>query len=967
MKNKILFCSFLFLSFIMNAQDPILRGKNGGTGIANTGKTITLGGSVITTGTATTTLAFPSTSRTYTFPDTVDILALFHRTIPRSGTLSGYPLTGQINYAPSANQTIAFGSSTKSFYTGYFSDLTNFSASDPASFTDYTPSLTQMGFWTGNIQSNIKLTGSLIKIDFTDYGGGVGRELGMTSSGTYGLYSNNRDSRFDLTDTYTRLSCVDNNNSSRGLFFKVGYTDITTTSTYSLFPGLQYESTTSRYVGINQNQYSILDRINGDARWAPITGGTYIPMAGTGTASVTGTILFGSTNNKTAFVSTTNSYVIGAANDPDIYNLATTGGFTRFSVSGLAQLEGNDGTSYGHTIINGNSLISEMIDVSNGLLTKLGLTKTTAQFNSTQTSFAGVTYDATTAGYVSTNGGNYTLFHRAYNDLRYAPINNATFTGTTTLAGDPTTALQAATKQYVDNAISGQDYKEACKYATTAALPTVVYNNGSSGVGATLTGVALGAISTDGGSPSVNDRLLVKNQASTFQNGIYTVTSTGSGIAVFVLTRTTDYNQSAEIKTGDATFVTSGSTQSATTWVTSSADSPVMGTDPITFVQTSGQGSLIAGTGINITGTTITASVVPNSALQNSSTTINGTTISLGASGTVTAAAGTLTGTALNSTVVTSSLTTAGTFSTAVWNATKIGLAYGGTNADLSATGAASNVLKQVSSGAAITVGQLAASDLSNGTTGINSVVLSTGATLTTPTLGVASATSINKVVLNTPATSSTLTVADGKVLTASNSLTFTGTDATSFAFPSTGGTVATLTATQTETNKTLTSPTLNSPTCTTPTLGVASATSINFGGSTLDTYTSNGTWSPAWTSSGTAPVLGNGTLTGKYTVVGNLVFITIFFNAGSTTTFGTGAFRFDLPFAMADTNPSWIVNFFSSTTNHYYTASTVPVTTTTFAIYGNDSGSGYGQSVPTTWVSALNGSFFTVNGVYRK
>jgi hypothetical protein len=104
--------------------------------------------------------------------------------------------------------------------------------------------------------------------------------------------------------------------------------------------------------------------------------------------------------------------------------------------------------------------------------------------------------------------------------------------------------------------------------------------------------------------------------------------------------------------------------------------------------------------------------------------------------------------------------------------------------------------------------------------TGTGSVVLSSSPTLTTPVLGVASATSINKVAFTAPATGSTLTIADGKTLTASNSLTFTGTDATSFAFPGTSDTVVTLTATQTLTNKTLTSPTLNSATLTTPALG---------------------------------------------------------------------------------------------------------------------------------------------------
>ena len=93
-----------------------------------------------------------------------------------------------------------------------------------------------------------------------------------------------------------------------------------------------------------------------------------------------------------------------------------------------------------------------------------------------------------------------------------------------------------------------------------------------------------------------------------------------------------------------------------------------------------------------------------------------------------------------------------------------------------------------------------------------------TNKTLTTPALGVATATSINKVAFTAPATGSTLTIADGKTLTASNSLTFTGTDATSFAFPGTSDTVVTLTATQTLSNKTFT----------TPVIGAATGTSLN-------------------------------------------------------------------------------------------------------------------------------------------
>lgn len=100
-----------------------------------------------------------------------------------------------------------------------------------------------------------------------------------------------------------------------------------------------------------------------------------------------------------------------------------------------------------------------------------------------------------------------------------------------------------------------------------------------------------------------------------------------------------------------------------------------------------------------------------------------------------------LTATTLGSGVINSSLTSLGTIATGVWNGTKIGLAYGGTNADLSATGGTSRVLMQTSTGANISVAQLAASDLSNGVTGSGLVVLGTSPTLTTS--GTVSSTSI--------------------------------------------------------------------------------------------------------------------------------------------------------------------------------------------------------------------------------
>lgn len=176
-------------------------------------------------------------------------------------------------------------------------------------------------------------------------------------------------------------------------------------------------------------------------------------------------------------------------------------------------------------------------------------------------------------------------------------------TATTQTPGTNNTTL--ATTAFVAAAVLGQNFKEAAKYATTTALPTVVYSNGSSGVGATLIAVGLGALSLDGNTPSVNDRVLVKNQVSTFQNSIYSVTTVGNAGVAFVLTRTTDANQGSEYETGDSLFVTAGTTQATTTWAYTGIDNPTIGTDAITYVQTAGQGSFISGNGITITGNSI--------------------------------------------------------------------------------------------------------------------------------------------------------------------------------------------------------------------------------------------------------------------------------------------------------------------------------------------------------------------------
>jgi len=117
----------------------------------------------------------------------------------------------------------------------------------------------------------------------------------------------------------------------------------------------------------------------------------------------------------------------------------------------------------------------------------------------------------------------------------------ATFGSTVTLDADPTLALQAATKQYVDNAVSNGFHVHTPVLVATTGNLTATYNNGTAGVGATLTNSGTQvALEIDGVSMATNDRVLVWQQSTQAQNGVYVVTTVGSGATNWVLTRSSD-------------------------------------------------------------------------------------------------------------------------------------------------------------------------------------------------------------------------------------------------------------------------------------------------------------------------------------------------------------------------------------------------------------------------------------------
>ena len=138
--------------------------------------------------------------------------------------------------------------------------------------------------------------------------------------------------------------------------------------------------------------------------------------------------------------------------------------------------------------------------------------------------------------------------------------------------------------QYILNAQGFTTYTN-CRVATVGLL-NATYSNGTAGVGATLTNAgAQAVIAIDGITLVAGDRVLVKNQASTFQNGIYIVSNIGSASTNWVLTRADDYNQPAEIIYLGVVAITQGLTNAGLVFQENSPGPFVIGTSPITFQQ----------------------------------------------------------------------------------------------------------------------------------------------------------------------------------------------------------------------------------------------------------------------------------------------------------------------------------------------------------------------------------------------
>lgn len=186
--------------------------------------------------------------------------------------------------------------------------------------------------------------------------------------------------------------------------------------------------------------------------------------------------------------------------------------------------------------------------------------------------------------------------------------------GSIAVTANPTTDYQVATKTYVDSLVaSAIHFHDAVRVESpdSAGNLNATYNNGTDGVGATLTNAGTqAALVIDGVTLNTNDRVLIYNQTDATENGVYTVTDTGSVSTNWVLTRATDADSYSPgtadgLDEGSYFYVTEGDTGAGESYICNTVGTITFGTTNINFVLFSSSLNYVAGTNIDITGTTI--------------------------------------------------------------------------------------------------------------------------------------------------------------------------------------------------------------------------------------------------------------------------------------------------------------------------------------------------------------------------
>lgn len=536
----------------------ILNPASGGTGVNNGSYSITLGGSVSTAGALTTAGAFATSGA---FSLTLTTTASTNVTLPTTGTLA--TLAGAETLT---NKTMSGASNT-------FSNIGNSSLTNSSvTYNGVTVALGASGTITATTTAALTVGTGLQLDSGTTFNGSTAKTISIDSTVATltGSQTLTNKSMSGSSNTFTNIPNGALSNSS----ITIGSTSVSLGGTAATVAGLTLTTPT------------IAQILNTGTLTLPTSTDTLVARNTTDTLTnktISGT---GNTFSDIPNAALTNSTISGVALGSNLFTLTIGTGLT--------------GTSY-----NGSAAVTVAIDS-----TVVTLTGTQTLTNKT---INGPDNTLTNIGNSSLVNSSLTIGTTAIS-LGASSLTLAGLTSVT-VTQDPTTALQLATKQYVDNTAStGLTYHQPVQVATTQSLAAqtggvVVYNNGASGVGATLT-LTVALITLDGYNLNNGDRILVKDEANQAHNGVYTWATGG-----LVLTRATDADSygpgTGDLSENDYFFVQNGTVNKGVAFVCTTAGTITFGTTAITFAEFSTSQVYTATSPVQISGTVISLNTVP--------------------------------------------------------------------------------------------------------------------------------------------------------------------------------------------------------------------------------------------------------------------------------------------------------------------------------------------------------------------
>ena len=624
----------------------------------------------------------------------------------KQGITTGNILLDGITGNITANNANLGNALTANFFIGSGNNLSNIQG---ANITGTVANANFAGFVTGNAQGNITSVGTLTSLDVT--GNVTGGNLITTGSANVGTLAvtgtSNLGAVGNVTITGGTSGQVLSTNGSGGLsFISVSSSGISNGTSNVNIPTVNGNvnitaagNTTLVVTGTGANISGNLD-VTGNLTAGNITtAGASGNITGANNISAntfTSTIAVGTAPfvvTSTTQVANLNVATAGTAGTVTTNaqpNITSVGTLTTLGVSGTVTavaFTANSGLFTGDGGGLSNIAAANVTgQVANALVASTVYTNAQPNITSVGTLTSLIVSGNATVGNLVTSGsgGNIT-------NVNVISANTFIASGTGSFGGNvnmnsfniinlatPVNDTDAATKAYVDSTAQGLDPKASVVYATTTSIfgSGYTYNNGTSGVGATITSSTNGALSIDGSTPTVSSRVLIKDEVGAFVNtttqsaafnGIYVVTQVGSGAAPFILTRSTDFDVGTEMA-GAFTFVEQGTVNADTGWV-ATVNAPVtVGTTQIIWSQFSSAGSYTAGTGLtlvgnqfNISNTAVTPGTFGNGDAVATFTVNQQGQLTAASNTAITANAANLTGTALNATIVTSNLTSVGT------------------------------------------------------------------------------------------------------------------------------------------------------------------------------------------------------------------------------------------------------------------------------------------------------------------